>query len=268
MIKNKLHIALAALGLLAGIAATLVWGALASSAQPATNCRDFAETGHKVCGKFLDYWDQHGGLAQQGYPISDEFAELSDLNGQPYTVQYFERAVFELHPENQPPYDVLLTQLGTLRAREKYPTGFPSAQEVPFYEDRTGPVELIQSFYNAVNRKEYQRAYSYVETNTLAISYDDFVKFYEPISLVTSYLGTPKEEGAAGSTYASLPFVAVGTYTDASVRTFYGCFVLRHTNPGIDPDPNSTLWRIYGYAINEAPPNLPIAQMLSSGCKE
>jgi hypothetical protein len=35
-------------------------------------------------------------------------------------VQYFERAVFEYHPENQPPYNVLLSQLGTFRYREKY----------------------------------------------------------------------------------------------------------------------------------------------------
>jgi beta propeller repeat protein len=80
----------------------------------------FAETGHWLGGKFREYWEQHGGLAQQGFPISDEFTEVSDLDGKPYTVQYFERAVFELHPENQPPYDVLLSQLGTFQYRQKY----------------------------------------------------------------------------------------------------------------------------------------------------
>jgi YVTN family beta-propeller protein len=58
---------------------------------------------------------------QQGFPISDEFQEKSSLNGKVYTVQYFERAVFERHPENQPPYDVLLSQLGTFRYKAKYP---------------------------------------------------------------------------------------------------------------------------------------------------
>jgi hypothetical protein len=46
--------------------------------------------------------------------------EISDLDGKPYTVQYFERAVFEMHPENQSPYGVLLSQLGTFRYQEKY----------------------------------------------------------------------------------------------------------------------------------------------------
>jgi acetyl esterase/lipase len=80
----------------------------------------FPETGKRVGGVFLEYWQSNGGLAQQGYPISDEFTEVSDLDGKPYRVQYFERAVFELHPENSPPNDVLLSQLGTFRYREKY----------------------------------------------------------------------------------------------------------------------------------------------------
>ncbi len=88
----------------------------------------FSETGKRVGGKFLAYWQQHGGLAQQGYPISEEFVEKSALDGKTYKVQYFERAVFELHPENQLPYEVLLSQLGTFQYRKKYlqPSPTPS----------------------------------------------------------------------------------------------------------------------------------------------
>lgn len=86
------------------------------------NPRVFPETGFTVGGAFLDYWNKNGGLPQQGYPISNEFTEVSDLNGLPYTVQYFERAVFEMHPENPPPFNVLLSQLGTFQYRAKYGT--------------------------------------------------------------------------------------------------------------------------------------------------
>jgi predicted metalloprotease len=85
----------------------------------------FPETGKRVGGRFLSYWRQNGGLPQQGYPISDEFVEISDLDGQPYTVQYFERAVFEYHPENAAPHDVLLSQLGTFRYAAKYQSNLP-----------------------------------------------------------------------------------------------------------------------------------------------
>jgi hypothetical protein len=101
-------------------------GAAGQKASPAVGAQQFPETSHTVGGKFLQYWNVHGGLAQQGYPISDEFTEVSALDGKPYTVQYFERAVFELHPENPVPYDVLLSQLGTFRHQTKYPASGPT----------------------------------------------------------------------------------------------------------------------------------------------
>src|SRR6266566_1672325 len=111
-----------ALLLLASLAST------APQANPATaqaTGRTFPETGKTVMGKFLAYWNTHGGLAQQGYPISEQMQERSDTDGKTYAVQYFERAVFEAHPENKAPYDVLLSQLGTFQYRQKYPHGAP-----------------------------------------------------------------------------------------------------------------------------------------------
>ncbi|HVF99708.1 MAG TPA: hypothetical protein VND68_07705 [Chloroflexia bacterium] len=98
---------------------------------PGRGSRTFPETGKTVSGAFLDYWDKNGGLAQQGFPISEVMGEVSDLNGKAYTVQYFERAVFEYHPENQPPYNVLLSQLGTFQYKKKYPNGAPSQKAQP-----------------------------------------------------------------------------------------------------------------------------------------
>ena len=95
-----------------------------------------AETGKRLGGVFLEYWRTHGGLAQQGFPISDEFVERSALDGKEYSVQYFERAVFELHPELQAPNNVLLSQLGTFRYRAVYEGAtarplVPAPQPVP-----------------------------------------------------------------------------------------------------------------------------------------
>jgi hypothetical protein len=62
------------------------------------NTLTFKETGHSIGGKFRAYWEKHGGLAQQGYPMTDEFKMVS-TDGKEYTTQIFQRAVFELHPE-------------------------------------------------------------------------------------------------------------------------------------------------------------------------
>lgn len=93
-------------------------GAASQQVNSAASSVLFKETGHRVGGSFLSYWQGHGGLAQQGYPISEEFQEKSDLDGKTYKVQYFERAVFEMHPENKPPYDVLLSQLGAFQYKK------------------------------------------------------------------------------------------------------------------------------------------------------
>jgi hypothetical protein len=87
-------------------------------------CRFFPETGHNVCGDILSAWRANGlefdgragkteaeNLALFGLPLGDPQVEtLSD--GKPYTVQWFERGRFELHPENAAPYNVLLGLLG------------------------------------------------------------------------------------------------------------------------------------------------------------
>ncbi|MEA2576258.1 MAG: thermitase, partial [Chloroflexia bacterium] len=95
----------------------------ASQAYVQSDSRTFPETGKTVKGRFLTYWNEHSGLPQQGYPISTEMQEKSDTDGKTYTVQYFERAVFELHPENTAPNDVLLSLLGNFLYKQKYPSG-------------------------------------------------------------------------------------------------------------------------------------------------
>src|SRR5947199_90787 len=86
----------------------------------------FPATGHTLRGAFLAYWDTHGGLFVHGYPLTEPFPEQSPTDGRIYTVQYFERSRFELHPENAgTPYEVLLGLLGTqLAQKQGYPYGW------------------------------------------------------------------------------------------------------------------------------------------------
>jgi hypothetical protein len=114
-------------------------------AQP--GCRFFVETGHNICGDILTAWHASGleldgragkteaeNLALFGLPLSDLYTEtLGD--GKQYQVQWFERARFEQHPENQPPYNVLLGLLGDeirdAGAAQVQPTAQPTAQPQP-----------------------------------------------------------------------------------------------------------------------------------------
>lgn len=84
----------------------------------------FPQTGKSICKQMEPYWQKYGGLAQFGYPISAPLTEVSPTDGKSYTVQYFERARFELHPENKgTPYEVQLGLLG----RQFHPLDPPAA---------------------------------------------------------------------------------------------------------------------------------------------
>jgi hypothetical protein len=75
--------------------------------QADTTERYFPETGYRVTGVFLAYWEQNGALPVFGYPLSEQRVE----NGR--TIQYFERARFELNPDqSRPAYRVLLGRVG------------------------------------------------------------------------------------------------------------------------------------------------------------
>lgn len=78
--------------------------------QPVPDCRSFPETGYYLCGGFLTYWERNGGLERFGFPITDQIAER--IEGRELTVQYFERRRMEFHPQNRPPFDILLGLLG------------------------------------------------------------------------------------------------------------------------------------------------------------
>jgi hypothetical protein len=72
------------------------------------SCHYFVAVDNWVCDGFKSFWDQYGGLAIFGYPITGEFRDAVNRN-----VQYFERARFEWHPGVWPEqHNVLLGHLG------------------------------------------------------------------------------------------------------------------------------------------------------------
>jgi hypothetical protein len=96
--------------LLSAMAALLLTSSWATPARAQASERCFPETGYCVSGRFLEFWEQNGGLPVFGFPITPQ--QVQTIGGRELQVQWFERASFELRPENAPPYDVLLGDLG------------------------------------------------------------------------------------------------------------------------------------------------------------
>jgi hypothetical protein len=95
-------------------AAALAQPALGVRAQD-ERCFSDQEPSISACisGRFLSFWEDNGGLAIFGYPLTD--AEFLATDDGLYLTQFFERARLELHPDQVAPYDVLLGRLGVER---------------------------------------------------------------------------------------------------------------------------------------------------------
>ena len=105
------------------------------NAKPAGNERSyFLESGHTLGGEFRTFWQNNGGVAKLGYPISEELVETSPLDGQQRKVQYFERAVLEYHPEFAgTPNAVMIASVGLWVTKDR---NFPKADPVENTTDK------------------------------------------------------------------------------------------------------------------------------------
>ena len=79
----------------------------ASKLPPAANRQYFPETGHNVSATFLPFFRQMGGIDRFGLPRTEELTEDG------LTVQYFQRARLEYHPERKgTAYEVQISLIG------------------------------------------------------------------------------------------------------------------------------------------------------------
>lgn len=105
------------------------------------------------------------------------------------------------------------------------------AQEQPDYlDDRSDPQAVISSYYNAIDRKEYARAYGYFGEGA-APAYDAWVAGYADTASVAVGFGEMAQEGAAGSIYYTVPVTLEVSRTDGTSARFAGCYTLRLAQP-------------------------------------
>lgn len=107
------------------------------------------------------------------------------------------------------------------------------AEEARYLDDRSSAVSVVQSFYNAVNRKEYARAWAYFGDEKPVADLDTFASGYEDTERVNVITGNGASEGAAGSVFHYLPVSILASGKDGSAQVFAGCYVLRLADPAI-----------------------------------
>ena len=111
------------------------------------------------------------------------------------------------------------------------------AQEQPDYlDDRSTAEAVIRSYYNAIDRKEYARAYGYYGTG-VGPEFERFAAGYSDTANVDVSFGEIVGDGAAGSTYYTVPVALAVSRTDGSKAGFTGCYTLRLVQPANQVEP-------------------------------
>lgn len=113
---------------------------------------------------------------------------------------------------------------------------FAMASPPAYEDDRSSTEAVVQSFYNAINRKEYLRAWSYFESSA-APAYATFKLGFTQTKAVDMKLGEVEAEGAAGSVQTKLPIAIQAHQSDGSRTVFEGCYILVQVNPSIQDTP-------------------------------
>ena len=117
--------------------------------------------------------------------------------------------------------------------------GSTARAEPAYLDDRSDAAQLVRSLYNAVNRHEYARAYDYFVTPPVK-SYDAYVKGYEDTEFVDVLTGEVKADGAAGSTYYTVP-TAIRAKGKGGTSYFAGCYTIKAVNGAIQDPPSRPL---------------------------
>lgn len=127
-------------------------------------------------------------------------------------------------------------------------------------EDRSDPVVTLASYFNAINAKDYRRAYSFWESPPS--SFEQFARGFADTDRVRLLLEPPaRTEGAAGSLYAAIPTIVVSITRGGTERVFAGCYVMRKSNV------RDRGWQIYRADVSQFPSSARISRLLSQGCR-
>ncbi len=117
------------------------------------------------------------------------------------------------------------------------PSASPSTAPASAYlDDRSNAAALISSYYDAISKRQYLRAYSYWETSDSLPPYATFAQGFANTNDVQVELGTVGGSAGAGQLYWSVP-AAVFSTTTAGAQRFVGCYTAHLARPELQAAP-------------------------------
>lgn len=104
-------------------------------------------------------------------------------------------------------------------------------------DDRSTAVNLIRSYYNAINRHEYSRAHDYWNKGSAVQPLADFKRGFYDTAYVDVEFGEVTSDAGMSQRWSSVPVVLSVTTTAGRTRWFGGCYVTHLTVPEVQNTP-------------------------------
>jgi hypothetical protein len=133
-----------------------------------------------------------------------------------------------------------------------------------YIDNRSGPIEVVSSLINAANRKEFARAYTYLQDPT-----DTFVNFsgaYSDLLMITVTFGTITSDGGAGQLYYKVPLVEYVSHTNNTQHIYVGCYTLHQANPAMQAALPFEPLGITDSTFTEYPVGTDVTPLLATAC--
>jgi hypothetical protein len=134
-----------------------------------------------------------------------------------------------------------------------------------YIDNRSNTAALLRSFFNAINRREYARAYGYYEPDAEVSSFEDFQESAAGAVIASFVHGAASDDAGAGQLYYRLPAAYVVERPDGSMSTLVGCFTLHLSQPAIQGVPYQPLGLREG-DVSEAGAGADIVTLLAEAC--
>jgi hypothetical protein len=147
--------------------------------------------------------------------------------------------------------------------------GQARSPEPDYLDDRSTPEAVINSYYDAVNKREYARAYSYWEPSAAERELPEFHEFangYADTSSIQVTLGMIGSGVGAGQLYFSVPVTLVAFMSDGSIQTFVGCYTLHLGRPQLQAEPPFQPMAIQHASISLVNNDAPTSDLMTDAC--
>ena len=108
----------------------------------------------------------------------------------------------------------------------------PDISKNNYLDSRSDAIWVVSSYLNALNRKEYVRAYSYSQDPVTEFGpFTTYAAGYSDTDVITAVFGKVVTKKSEGNSIIAVPLAMKVLSTSAVLKTYVGCFNLYLANP-------------------------------------